>query len=113
MSDQFKNPPSAKLHGLGRDGVDRRGMLKCMAWAGAGVLWTVSGGVPRSMGLSDAYADAMDGLSFVQISDTHMGFNKAANPHPEATMAEAVARIRNLPTQPAFLVHTGDITHIS
>jgi 3',5'-cyclic AMP phosphodiesterase CpdA len=92
------------------DNLDRRGLLKCMAWAGAGVLWTVSGGVPRSLGIGEAQAATM-GLTFAQISDTHIGFNKDANPHPETTMAEAVARIRG--AKPAFVIHTGDITHLS
>ena len=92
------------------DGLDRRGLLKCMAWAGAGVLWTVSGGVPRSLLLSDAAA-ATEGLTFVQISDTHIGFNKPANPDVAGTMKAAVARIAALSPRPAFLIHTGDIAH--
>jgi 3',5'-cyclic-AMP phosphodiesterase len=102
----------AKLDIIGKDGVDRRGALKCMAWAGAGLLWTVSGGVPRSVLLSDAAA-ATEGLTFVQISDTHIGFNKPANPDTAGTMNAAVARIAALSPQPAFLLHTGDITHLS
>jgi 3',5'-cyclic AMP phosphodiesterase CpdA len=83
-----------------------------MAWAGAGLLWTVSGGVPRSLLLSDAAA-ATEGLTFVQISDTHIGFNKPANPDTKATMSAAVARIAALTPKPAFVLHTGDITHLS
>ena len=101
-----------KLDIIGRDGVDRRGALKCMAWAGAGLVWTVSGGVPRSLLLSDAAA-ATEGLTFVQISDTHIGFNKPANPDTAATMNAAVTRIAALSPKPAFLLHTGDITHLS
>ncbi len=94
------------------DSMNRRGVLGCMAWAGAGLLWTVSGGVPRSLLLSDAAA-ATSGLSFVQISDTHIGFNKPANPDTAATMTAAVTRIAALSPKPAFLLHTGDITHLS
>ena len=83
-----------------------------MAWAGAVVLWTVSGGVPRSMLIEDAKADQA-GLTFVQISDSHIGFKQPANPNTARTMAEAVARIGRLPVRPSFLVHTGDITHLS
>jgi Icc protein len=97
---------------LDENKLDRRGLLKCMAWAGAGVLWTVSGGVPRSLGIGEAFA-ATGGLAFAQISDTHIGFNKDANPHPETTMAEAVARIRAMQMKPSFVIHTGDITHLS
>jgi 3',5'-cyclic AMP phosphodiesterase CpdA len=112
MSNSMNQTPSREGHEKGQDGLNRRGLLKCMAWAGAGVLWTVSGGVPRSLGIGDAYA-AMEGLTFVQISDTHIGFNKDPNPRPETTMAEAVARVQGLQTKPSFLVHTGDITHLS
>ena len=112
MSDLIVKTAGSNLSGIIQDGVDRRGLLKCMAWAGAGVLWTVSGGVPRSLGIGDALA-ATGGLTFAQISDTHIGFNKDANPHPETTMAEAVARIAGSPAKPAFVLHTGDITHLS
>ena len=94
------------------DGMNRRGLLRCGAWAGAGLLWTVSGGVPRSFLLGDAAA-AAEGLTFVQISDTHIGFNKPANPDTKATMTAAVNRIAALSPKPAFLIHTGDITHLS
>jgi hypothetical protein len=114
MSNQDKTRPGQTLAAIGRDGLDRRGLLKCMAWAGAGVVWTVSGGVPRSMALGEAYAATQpDGLTFVQISDTHIGFDKPANPHTAATMTAAVSRIAQLPTKPSFLIHTGDITHLS
>lgn len=93
------------------DGLDRRGLLKCMAWAGAGILWTISGGVPRSSLIGEAAA--AEGLLFVQISDTHIGFNKPANPDTAGTMKAAVNRIAALSPRPAFLLHTGDITHLS
>ena len=94
------------------DALTRRGPLACGAWAGAGLLWTMSGGVPRSILLGEAQA-ATEGLAFVQISDTHIGFNKPANPDTKATMTAAVQHIAALPTKPAFLIHTGDITHLS
>jgi 3',5'-cyclic AMP phosphodiesterase CpdA len=96
--------------------VDRRGLLKCMAWAGTGVLWTVSGGVPRSLGLigeASAAEVAASQLTFVQLSDSHIGFHLAANPNPENTLTEAIDKIKAMPTQPSFLVHTGDISHLS
>jgi 3',5'-cyclic AMP phosphodiesterase CpdA len=100
-----------------RDGLDRRGFLKCMAWAGTGVLWTVSGGVLRSQSLSTP-AGATGGtspgeLSFVQISDSHIGFNKEANKDVAATLGEAVAKINLLTPAPSFLLHTGDLTHLA
>jgi 3',5'-cyclic-AMP phosphodiesterase len=96
------------------DGVDRRGFLKCMAWAGTGTLCVLQGGVLKSFSLSDAAQKHVKGdLSFVQISDSHMGFNKAANPDVVATLQAAVAKINALPDPPEFMLHTGDITHLS
>ncbi len=98
------------------DGIDRRGALECMIWAGTGVLWTLAGGVPRSsslLGISEANAQAARGFTFLQISDSHIGFKAAANPNPMATLDEAVAKINALPQKPAFMLHTGDITHLS
>jgi 3',5'-cyclic-AMP phosphodiesterase len=102
---------------LSRDGVDRRGFLKCMAWAGTGTLCIVKGGVLKSFALDDVVqqkAGNLKGdLSFVQISDSHIGFNKAANPDVTATLRESIAKINALPAPPAFVLHTGDLTHLS
>lgn len=105
------------------DGVDRRGFLKCMAWAGTGMLWTVAGGTLSSGLLTPARAgaaDLADGLmtakgdfSFVQISDSHIGFNKPANTDVAGTLRQAIARINALPKAPDFILHTGDLTHLS
>ncbi len=98
------------------DGIDRRGALECMIWAGTGVLWTMAGGVPRSsslLGVSAANAQAADGFSFLQISDSHIGFKAPANPNPMATLDEAIGKIAALPKKPSFMIHTGDITHLS
>ncbi len=96
------------------DGTTRRKVLECMTWAGTGLLWTVSGGVPRSLGLVDgAMAAEASGLTFLQISDSHMGFDKPANPNAKGTLEEAIGRIKAIPQRPAFMIHTGDITHLS
>ncbi len=96
------------------DGTTRRKVLECMTWAGTGVLWTVAGGVPRSLGLVDeAMAPKPRGLTFLQISDSHMGFDKPANPNAKGTLEEAIGRIKALPAKPSFMIHTGDITHLS
>ena len=96
------------------DGPSRRKILECMTWAGTGVLWTVVGGVPRSAGIIDtAQAQSVKGLSFLQISDSHVGFDKPANPNAIGTLEEAIGKIKTLPTRPAFMIHTGDITHLS
>jgi 3',5'-cyclic AMP phosphodiesterase CpdA len=92
--------------------VDRRGALECMLWAGTGVLWTVSGGVPASALLGTARA-AESGLTFLQLSDSHIGFDKPANPNPLATLDDAIGKVAGLSTKPAFMIHTGDITHLS
>jgi hypothetical protein len=96
------------------EGVSRRGALECMIWAGTGVLWTVSGGVPKSLGLlGDALAADALGFTFLQISDSHVGFNKPANPDALGTLREAIAKTKDVKTRPAFMIHTGDITHLS
>jgi len=94
------------------DGVSRRRALECMLWAGTGVLWTVTGGIPKSSLMGSAQA-AEGGFTFLQISDSHVGFNKAANPNALGTLQEAIAKVKALPSKPAFMLHTGDITHLS
>ena len=91
-------------------GLDRRQTLKCMLWAGTGVVWTVAGGVPSSRLIGSAKA-AEGSFSFVQISDSHIGFEKPANPDARATLSAAVDKVLATPDKPAFLIHTGDISH--
>ncbi len=96
------------------EGVDRRGFLKCMAWAGTGVLWSIGGGVPTSKVFGQASVQAKGSFSFAQISDSHIGFGKEPySKSVRATLEEAVARINALPQAPDFLIHTGDLTHLS
>ena len=95
-------------------GVNRRKVLECMTWAGTGVLWTISAGVPRSLGIIDtALAAEPNKITFLQISDSHVGFDKPANPNVIGTLEEAIAKVKSLPTKPSFMIHTGDITHLS
>src|ERR1700732_3050592 len=95
-------------------GMNRGKLLECMTWVGTGVLWTISGGVPHSLGImGEAMAADAKGLTFLQISDSHMGFDKAANPNARGTLEEAVGKIIALPQKPAFMIHTGDISHLS
>jgi 3',5'-cyclic AMP phosphodiesterase CpdA len=105
------------LHDHNNDGVDRRGFLKCMAWAGTGAFCVLQGGVLKSYSMSrlaEMNPENMKGeLSFVQISDSHMGFNKPANPDVAATLQVAVDKINALSAPPEFLLHTGDISHLS
>jgi plastocyanin len=93
--------------------INRRGVLKCMAWAGTGLLWGIRSGMPVSWGLGDAHAATPKGFSFLQVSDSHIGFDKPPNPDARATFREAVAKIQALPQRPAFILHTGDISHLS
>ena len=94
------------------NGPSRRGVLGCMAWAGTGAFWSMGGGILNAVTVEDASA-ATKGFSFVQVSDSHIGFGKAANPDARATFREAVAKIRALPQAPDFILHTGDISHLS
>src|SRR5271169_1328076 len=91
-------------------GFDRRQTLKCMLWAGTGVVWTVAGGVPSSRLIGAAKA-AEGSFSFVQISDSHIGFEKPANPDARATLSAAVDKVIAMPDKPALMIHTGDISH--
>lgn len=97
----------------------RRRMLECMGWAGAGVLWTVSGGLASSVSLDTALAAPKGAgkpgktFSFLQVSDSHIGFNKDPNPDARVTYREAVAKIKAMPAKPDFILHTGDVSHLS
>ncbi len=98
------------------DGIDRRGFLKCMAWVGTGTLCVIKGGVLRSYALSALPFrghEPKGELSFVQISDSHMGFDKPANTDVTGTFKAAIDKINALPVAPEFILHTGDISHLS
>jgi plastocyanin len=89
-----------------------------MAWVGTGAMWTMAGGVLKGMSIEQAARGAMamsgmSGLRFVQISDSHIGFDKPANADVTATLRLAVAKIKAAPEQPSFVLHTGDLTHLS
>lgn len=92
--------------------MTRRHALSCMAWSGSAMLWTVAAGIPHARMAVSAQA-AETGFTFAQISDSHLGFNKAANPDPLATFQEGLKDLSTSPVKPAFLIHTGDITHLS
>src|SRR5271165_1846083 len=98
--------------------LTRRNALKCMAYGGAGTLFALSGGVFTPMDLATA-ADAKQGTDapgrplFVQISDTHIGFNKEANPDVNGTLTSTIDLVNAMREQPALIIHTGDITHLS
>ena len=97
--------------------LSRRQALRCLAsWTGAAVVWSVVGGVPRALGATragDVAPAAATTLTFAQISDTHIGFRKEANPDVVGSLRHAIAEINALPRAPAFVVHTGDVSHLS
>lgn len=104
----------AHQHDRDAPNLDRRHALECMVWAGTGVLWGLAGGVPHSVGLIDqAIAAEPAGFTFLQMSDSHIGFDKAANPDALGTLREAVAKVKAMKVKPSFIIHTGDITHLS
>jgi len=106
-------------HQISNPALDRRGLLRhCAGWAGTAALFTVSGGVLSSVGIDQAVAAGprpapTRPFTFAQISDTHIGFDKAANPDARGTALRAAALIRALPDKPDLILHTGDITHLS
>jgi 3',5'-cyclic AMP phosphodiesterase CpdA len=97
------------LHNHNDDGIDRRGLLECMAWAGCGILWTLAGGTLNSQLVGQT--PGKEGLRFVQISDTHVGFNRPANTDVAGTLKATIDKINALPVTPDFLIHTGDLSH--
>jgi Icc protein len=116
MTNKKQDLIDQRLQDLNDDGVDRRGFLKCMAWAGTGLVWTMSGGIPASRAFAKIYGkDASKGgdFSFVQISDSHIGFNKPANPDVTATLQTAINKINAMPHKPDFIIHTGDLSQLS
>ena len=94
------------------DGIDRRGMLRCMAWVGTGLVWGVTGGIATSRVFGQA-PPAKSTFTFVQISDSHLGFARNPNKDVAATLKQTIARINALPEPPAFVLHTGDLTHLA
>src|SRR5436305_8142097 len=104
--------PQRKGLSMHDDMDDRRSFLKCMAWAGTGALFAFNGGIGSSIGLDKALAaplrrTATTPFTFVQLSDSHIGFNKPPNPDARATFREAISKVKALPNQPDFIIHTG------
>src|SRR4051795_11838546 len=115
MTTKKHNLIDQGLQDLNDDGVDRRGFLKCMAWAGTGLVWTLSGGLPSSRVFGAPQPPALGGgdFTFVQISDSHIGFSKETNKDVVGTLRAAIAKINALPRRPDLLIHTGDLTHLA
>jgi Icc protein len=101
------------VHDHNNDGINRRGFLECMAWAGSGVAWTLGGGVLTSHAFGQNMEPSKGELHFVQISDSHIGFSKPANSDVAGTLRASIEKINALPQQPDFIIHTGDLSHTS
>ena len=101
------------VHDHSDDGINRRGFLQCMAWAGTGVVWTIGAGIASSQAFGQKTGAAKGEMTFVQISDSHIGFNKPANPDVTGTLQATVDKINALPHTPDFIIHTGDLSHSS
>src|ERR1700759_2817405 len=106
------------------DGIDRAGFIKCMAWAGTGVLWMMSGGIMKAFGMSQLIDKGTGHLkpglrlpasdfTFCQISDSHIGFNKPANPDVLVTLQATIDKLNGMPSAPSFVLHTGDLSHLA
>ncbi|PWV58733.1 metallophosphoesterase family protein [Plasticicumulans acidivorans] len=105
-----ESTPDATLPG---PRLNRRRALQCLLWSGSGALWALRGGVPTLLGAIGEAQAASETFSFVQISDTHVGFNKAANPDTQATLQLAIDKVRALQPRPTLMLHTGDVSHLS
>ena len=110
LANPLDRAPEVAQHA---DGVDRRGFLKCMAWAGTGVVWTLAGGVLSSCTLPQASSQGTGDFTFVQVSDSHIGFKAVPNMDVTGTFQKAINSIGRLKTRPAFVLHTGDVSHLS
>ena len=100
----------------GQHGMTRRQLIRHTAWFGAAVALTFTGGEVISRIAGDGVADAATdpgALRFVQISDSHLGFTGTANPDVSATFGAAVNQVNAIGYEPDFVMHTGDVTHLS
>jgi Icc protein len=116
MPGKMQDSIDQELQDFNDDGVDRRSFLKCMAWAGTGLVWTMNGGIPVSRAFaknSSKDAGVAADFSFVQISDSHIGFSKPANPDVTVTLQVAINKINAMPRNPDFIIHTGDLSQLS
>jgi 3',5'-cyclic AMP phosphodiesterase CpdA len=113
MTDERRNEAEEREGDRDTAAMDRRGFLECMAWVGTGLVWTATGGILSSARVEQASAQERPkgDWSFVQVSDTHIGFKGEANKDVMGTLQQGIAKIKALQPTPAFLIHTGDITH--
>src|SRR5207244_11440922 len=98
--------------------ASRRGVLKCLAFGGAGTLFGLAGGVLAPLDLALAAAKGrksatLDTPLFVQISDTHIGFNKEANPDVAGTLKQTIELGNGMPVQPSLILNPGHNTPLT
>ncbi len=91
----------------------RRRVMECASWIGAGLVWTLVGGVPTTLASLGEASAAEQKFSFLQISDSHIGFKAPAYPDVAGTLAKAIGLAKSMRHDAAFILHTGDITHLS
>jgi len=108
-----QNEPTITSEEDEAEGMSRRGLLKCMAWAGAGVLWTVNGGVPSSRLLGTAEAATPASFTFMQVSDSHIGFKAAPNMDSPGTLQQAIDLVNKQKAGASLMIHTGDVSQLS
>jgi 3',5'-cyclic-AMP phosphodiesterase len=95
--------------------MKRSNFLEHVGWTGTGIVFTLGSAgtlTARAVAAGES-GGSMGTLSFVQISDSHIGFNKPANDDVLGTLTQVIDGINAMPHQPAFVVHTGDVTHLS
>jgi hypothetical protein len=91
--------------------MDRRDFIKL---AGLGGVVFASGLGVRALGAGGERKTEKDEFYFVQLSDTHWGFDgPSVNPDSQGSLRKAVAAVNSLEEQPDFVVFTGDLTHIT
>jgi 3',5'-cyclic-AMP phosphodiesterase len=98
------------------DNPGRRQAMACLGWIGTGMLWTVVGGVPQTVGAiesAEAAAVSPAGFTFLQMSDNHIGFKAGPYHDVAGTLQEAITIVKSLPKRPALMLHTGDISNTS
>ena len=96
------------------DGVDRRGFMKCMAWAGTGSALDAIGGLPAARAFGqDVRTAAANDFSFVQISDSHIGFGKEPNKDVVGTLQDGRRQDQRAAATARLRSHTGDLTHLA
>jgi len=93
--------------------VNRGKFLECMAWCGTAVVYSLTAGGLAGRALGYELPTTARASSFVQISDTHVGFHGDANADVLHTFQQAIDKINALPVRPDFVMHTGDLSHLS